>query len=149
MATNSSARSYKKDLLVDMMRKNKRLSDDYANQLAEALLNAEFEFGVPAYVLQAIAFVESSYILNAINKSSNDFGIMQVNSFNIDAYNFNKRKLLTDMQYSINAGAKVFRWFYNRYPLEEAIKRYNCGTRPSCVRLPVVKQYLAKFRRAL
>lgn len=117
--------------------------------MASAFLKAEVIHKVPAVVLQAIAFIESSYIVASVNSKSNDYGIMQVNHYNVKAYKFNKLRLLTDIQYSINAGAEVFRWFYKRYPLEEAVMRYNCGTRPRCVKLKSVKQYLRKFKRAL
>lgn len=87
------------------------------------------KYKVPANVIAAIAMVESSYRLNAVNKRSKDFGIMQVNLYNIKAYNFDKQRLLNDVRYSIEAGVIVFQWFYKIYnTAEEAVKRYNAGT---------------------
>ena len=118
-------------------------------KLAVSFLSAEIKYGIPANILQAIAFVESSYYLNAVNSRSKDYGLMQVNRFNIRAYGFNKKKLLTNLDYSVKAGTKVFKWFYDRYPLEEAIKRYNCGVRKQCVNYRSVKTYLRKVKKAL
>ena len=144
----------KKTLLkirTSLLRNSTRLSKDgkTLELLSSSFHKASQTYGIPADVLQALAFVESSYRVNAINFKSNDFGIMQINEFNIKAYGFSKQKLLTDVDYSINAGAKVFKWFYDRYPLDEAIKRYNCGTRRKCVRYKSVKKYLYKVKRAM
>ncbi len=137
------------EVLEKLIAKNSGNQKIKIDGLAWAFYNAEQTFGIPAVLLQAIAFIESSYRVNAVNKSSNDYGIMQVNSYNIKAYGFNKTKLLTDLQYGVNAGARVFYWFYKRYPLDEAIMRYNCGTRPKCIKLPQVRAYLNKFKAAL
>lgn len=145
--TEEKVRSVKAMLLKNSVRLlgNKT----YLDELAEAFYRVSVEYKIPANVLQAIAFVESSYILNAINSGSNDFGIMQINEFNIRAYSFNKQRLLTDVRYSVEAGAIVFKWFYSRYPLDQAIKRYNCGTRKGCVNYKSVKKYLDKIKGAM
>lgn len=124
-------------------------NQDYLNKLVEAFLSAQEKYGIPAIVLQAIARIESSYVLNTVNPKSNDYGIMQVNEYHIGKGKFTKEKLLTDLQYSVNAGAKVFQWFYQTFPLEEAVKRYNCGTKDKCIDYEKVEKYLERFKRAL
>lgn len=101
----------------------------YAQKIAEACDRYADVHKVPANVLASIAMVESSYILNAVNSKSKDYGLMQINTFNIKAYKFSVYKLRTNIDYSVEAGAIVFKWFYKTYPtLEEAVKRYNAGT---------------------
>lgn len=114
----------------EQIRANKpNISSSYARRLAKAFDKLADKYKVPANVLAAIAMVESSYMLKAINKRSNDFGIMQINKYNIRAYRFSRNRLLTDLEYSIEAGFIVFKWFYKTYDtLEEAVKRYNGGT---------------------
>jgi soluble lytic murein transglycosylase-like protein len=118
------------------------ISAQYAFELAKSINKAADKYKVPANVLTAIAMLESSYVLNAVNISSNDYGLFQINMFNIKAYEFNIPLLLTDLDYSVDSGAIVFQWFYKRYKLDDAIKRYNCGTRNSCVDWEVAKKYL-------
>jgi hypothetical protein len=104
------------------------------------------EFNIPFQVMSAIAMTESSYRLNVKNQNSNDYGIFQINQENINYYKFDKQKLLNDLDYSIKSGFIVFNWFYNQYPLNEAIKRYNCGTSKDCINWKVVKNYLTKVQ---
>lgn len=143
---------YKKktvDNLKKLIAEKRRKTDAYNEQLVAAFLAAEKKFGVPAVILQAIAFVESSYVLNAVNKQSNDYGLMQINVYNIKHYGFDKKRLLTDLHYSVNAGAQVFRWFYRRYNLDEAIGRYNCGTLPSCINKKSVVRYIKRVKKGM
>lgn len=129
---------------------NKPVIDrSYAKRLAQEFNEAADKYKVPANVLAAIAMTESSYILDAVNAKSDDYGLMQINKFNIKAYKFDKQRLLEDLEYSIDAGAKVFQWFYRRWKLEEAVKRYNCGTRKSCVNWKGPVSYWKKVLRYL
>ena len=105
----------------------------YALKLSIIIDSIADKYKIPANAIASIAMVESSYKLNAINRHSNDFGIMQINSYNIKAYKLDRDRLLTDLNYSVESGAKIFKWFYKTYgTLEEATKRYNCGTKKSC-----------------
>ncbi len=118
-------------------------------KVAKAALIASKKFSIPVNIILGLAYVESSYRLGAVNKSSNDYGIMQVNAYHVRVSKLDKQKLLTDMDYSFYQGTRVFSWFYQKYPLDEAIMRYNCGTRPSCIKLTSVKGYLSKVKRAM
>jgi len=48
----------------------------------------------------------------------------------IKAYGFDKNRLLTNLEYSVNAGAKVLSWFHKVYKRKETnwFCRYNVGT---------------------
>lgn len=105
---------------------------------------------------------ESSYVLNAISKQCgvldldkyeeaciySDFGISQINYKTAKRYKLNLTALLTDLEYSINAGAKVLSWFYKTYAHKEKnwFVRYNCGTAKNIDR-PTCNAYLRAVKR--
>lgn len=147
-----SQKTKREDLIagINQIRANKRtLSELEAAKIAKAAVEAGSDFGIPSNLILAISFVESSYNVAAKNLRSNDFGIMQVNSWHIKRYKLNKKKLTTDLTYSFFWGTKVFSWFYKKYPLDEAIARYNCGTREKCPSWSSVRQYVKKIKKAL
>lgn len=138
----------KSDSLVDQILLNSSgIEEIEARLIADAIVKVSGKYRVPGNVISSIAFVESSYKLDAVNKASNDYGIMQVNDWNVKALKLDKARLLTDLEYSLDAGVQILAWFVKRYPLREAIMRYNCGTKPSCVQSPSVKKYLSKVVR--
>lgn len=130
-------------------RNNGLLRDDVIIEIANAIVKAASIYNIHPHLISAIARVESSYYLGAINKKSNDFGIMQVNQFNIDAYGFDKNRLLGDYDYSVQAGTAILAWFLARYPWEEAVRRYNCGTRRECINWKGPKRYLRLVKKFL
>ena len=75
--------------------------------------------------------------VNRINKAVvegvvvTDYGIAQIYYKTVDSYEFDTEKLLTDLRYSIDAGAEVLGYFYKRYSKREYDwwVRYNIGTR--------------------
>jgi soluble lytic murein transglycosylase-like protein len=145
-------RSDSENALISKMQvrsNNEFISLGQATMIVEAARQASVRYKIPVNILLAIAFVESSYKINAINFGSNDYGIMQVNQWHIDRSGWSKQKLLTDVFYAFDKGAKVFEWFYNKYPLDEAIARYNCGTRVNCPSWSKVKKYVAKVKKAM
>lgn len=135
--------------LTQVRRNNPYLSKKYSEEVAVSIDKYAKEYKIPPNIIAAIFMVESGYKLNSINKASSDYGIGQVNEYNIRAYKLDKMRLLTDLDYSVKWGVHVFAWFYKKYPLDTAIKRYNCGTRPSCVRIKSVKRYLRLVKKYL
>lgn len=83
----------------------------------------------------AILMQESGYRLNAKNcKDTNegyeiclDFGVSQINYKTILLYKFDKKRLMTDIEYSIEAGLQVLSDFKKRYGHKEINywSRYN------------------------
>lgn len=136
-------------LCLQIMLNNKNLDYRKVISIAKSADQAAKAFDVPANIVLAIAFVESSYRLNAVNKHSEDYGIMQVNKWHVTKSKLNVNRLLTDLDYSFHHGVRIFSWFYKNYPLDEAIKRYNCGTSVKCVKYKKVKKYLDKVKRSL
>jgi soluble lytic murein transglycosylase-like protein len=139
---------YCRTTLEQIVKNKPSLTLKYAKSVASTIDEAADRYKVPANVLAAIAMQESSYVLSAVNARSNDYGLMQINQYNIDAYGFDKLLLLTDLKYSVDAGAKVFAWFYNRYgTVEESVKHYNCGTKRSCVNWKGPRHYWKRVKR--
>lgn len=140
---NCYARTTYEQILIN----KPNIDQKYAKELAKIINQKADEYLVPANVLAGLFRVESTYILNSTNKKSNDYGIGQINIFNIKAYKLDKALLLNDLEYSIDKSFMVFKWFYVRYPLEEAVKRYNCGTRKNCINWKGPKKYWKKIKR--
>jgi hypothetical protein len=100
---------------------------------------------ISAKILTAILMQESRYNLAAINKATSDFGISQINIKNIRHMKLDKAKLLTSMEYSVEAGAQVLST-YTRYQKKEPLTwlcRYNAGNRPLIVIKKPCMNYLA------
>ena len=97
---------------------------------------------ISSTVLAAILMQESSYRIEAKNIRCGvsvvtgkedciviDFGIGQINHKTIKAFNFNKKKLLSDLEYSVNASATVLADFKRSHGKKEVEwwSRYNSG----------------------
>lgn len=100
-------------------------------QLAYHIEAACIEFNIPYELYTAMLAQESMFQLDAFNVKTQDYGIAQINIRTIEAYRFDKHLLLTDLRYSVRAGAKVLSWF-TRYKSKESNWqcRYNVGTGP-------------------
>lgn len=130
--------------------KNKpNINRDLAHRIATASKMAAVKYKIPTRFILAIAFIESSYNPRAYNRVTKDYGLMQISKWHVERSNLSKVKLLVDLKYNVEHGARIFSWFYHRYPLNEAVARYNCGTRRSCIHNRKVKKYVKRFIRAL
>jgi soluble lytic murein transglycosylase-like protein len=122
-------------------------------RLADAFMASAAKHGLDPVLLSAIGAVESNYYVGAVNSRSNDFGLMQINATNIKKLGLSKKRLLTDIEYSIEAGASILAWFKSRYAKKEPRNwfcRYNWGTRNlKGVGGKICKKYAAKVRRRL
>lgn len=130
-------------------RLNPYLDQEYARNVDKAIISQSKAYKVPFNVIFALAKIESNFQVSAINKKSSDYGILQINKFNIKAYKFNKKKLLHDVDYSVKCGIIVFKWFYKKYPLDEAIARFHCGTRENCPKWKNTIKYVKKVKKYL
>lgn len=135
--------------LVQVINNKPMIARDTAKEIVVSAGKAAKKYGIPLNVVLAIAFVESSYVLNSVNKASDDYGIMQVNQWHVKKSKLKVYKLLTEYDYSFEHGVRIFSWFYRKYPLDEAIARYNCGTRKSCPTWSKVKKYVDKVKGAM
>jgi hypothetical protein len=131
-------------LISIILNNNPTLDHSYALNVAKYTYIYSEVFNTDPILMQALFMKESSYDLSAINKLTNDYGIGQVNKFHIKADEIDKSRLTSDLDYSIKHSVRIFSWFYKKYPKEEAIKRYNCGTKKDCVKNKSVEDYYKK-----
>lgn len=140
--------AYARTTYEQILNNNSLINKNFAKKLAYSIDFYADKYKVPANALAAIAMVESSYNMKAVNKKSNDYGLFQINRFNMRAYGFDKERMFNNLNYAVESGAIVFKWFYKTYgSLEEAIKRYNCGTKKSCVNWSGPVSYWKKFKK--
>lgn len=79
-----------------------------------------------------------------------DFGLSQVNSWNIKKYNLDVDRLLNDMYYSLKWGAHILSGFKKRYAAKDPDwwTRFNCGSRGTTKR-QTCQNYKRKVSRYL
>lgn len=143
--SNSWAVDLSKHPIYAQIVKNKpTINKVYAMHLSNLIYKVTKKYDVPANIYTAILAQESGYKLEAIRKVKGldeeaseitvytDYGIAQIHYKTIKLYQFSVELLLTDLEYSLEAGAKVLKYFKNRYSKREPDawwRRYNCGTR--------------------
>lgn len=110
-----------------VLKNHPKIDQQYALEIANAIDKAANELNLNPQRLAAILAQESRYVLNAVNKKSRDYGIAQINHKTIDRYGFDKQRLLTDLEYSVKAGAIVLADFKRMYGKKEKTywSRYN------------------------
>lgn len=107
-------------------------------------------YNIPADLFVSIMAQESKFKVSAINKKTGDRGIMQINPVNIKKKKMDKRRLVTDVAYSVQRGAEILSWFRQKYPDEKDwFVRYNCGTKRECPKWASSKEYIAKIKGRL
>lgn len=125
--------------------KNKpKINKQYAMQLSNIIYKAAKKHQVKPSRLTAILAQESMYKLDAFNPKSKDYGIAQINHKTAENFNFDVEKLLTDLEYSVNAGAIVLADFKRMYGHKEDDfwTRYN-SSKPE--KREVYKQLVMRF----
>jgi soluble lytic murein transglycosylase-like protein len=101
-----------------------------AREIASIIVKKAKKHRIPKDIFTAILAQESMYKVSAKNctgKNCTDIGISQIHYKTIKRYGFNKKRLLTDLEYSIEAGCIVLKDFMNRYSHKEKnwYSRYN------------------------
>lgn len=118
--------------VLEHVLKNKPTLDKvYADKLAKAIYAVSSKHHVNPIKISAILRQECGYKLKCINAISKDYGIGQINHKTIKAFNFDKQKLLTDLNYSVEAAAIVLSDFKKRYAHKEKDfwTRYNSSNK--------------------
>ena len=115
---------------LQIHRANPKLSVDRVVELAGAIKLSCRTYKVPCDVFTAILIQESMLRIDAVNHTTLDYSIGQLNIKTIKAYKFDKKRLLTDLQYSTDAAAKVLSWFYIKHGHNSIwYCKYNVGTK--------------------
>ncbi len=79
------------------------------------LVSRDPQCRIPWQVLVSVAFNESTFKINAVNATSKDYGLMQINERMIVALKLNKDKLLTDSTYALAAGCQILSLAHRTY----------------------------------
>lgn len=124
-----------------IQKNNPGLDSRYISALSSQINIACKKWQVPCNIYTAILMQESSYRLNV--RSGDDYGIAQINTI---IHDFDKTKLLTDLEYSVNAGAQVLAHFKHRADREpDWWVRYNIGYKPLTKARKVYKMKVEEY----
>lgn len=122
----------KGEIIYYKILKNKPTIDKtYARKLATVIAVKTSKHNINAIKYTAILAQESGYKLNAINHKSGDYGISQINHRTAKAFNIDTKRLLKDLDYSVEAGLIVLADFKKRYGHREDDywSRYNSSNK--------------------
>ena len=116
-------------------------------KLSNIIYKMHRKYHIPTRIFTAILRQESGYSLKAKGKQCifykgekacgpSDFGVSQIHINTAGLWKFDIEKLTTDLEYSVEAGAKILADFMNRYEAKDANwwVRYNCGSRSTTKR---------------
>lgn len=120
-------------LLKQIKKNHPSLDEEYSRQIASAITVVSKKHNIKADKIAAIAMQESTYQLDATNcytingKKRCDYCMMQINDRTAKNFGFDKKRLMTDIQYCVEAGALVLKDFKRMYGKKEAKwwTRYN------------------------
>jgi len=122
----------KNPLMCQIVKNNPRIDLNYAYELSNIIYEKATKHNINPRRFAAILAQESMYRLDAKNCKDgvcNDFGIAQINKKTIEAFGFDKQRLLKDLEYSIEAGVLVLADFKRMYGDKEQYwwTRYNAS----------------------
>jgi len=158
---NAYSMDCKKNPIFCKIIENKpKLDRGYALELSNIIFKMHRKYDIPIDIFVAILRQESGYSLDAIGKRCGlnkdlekkcvytDFGIAQIHYKTIELWGFNAQKLTEDLEYSVEAGAKILHDFKKRYAHKEEFwyLRYNCGERGTTDRA-ICKEYKKMIER--
>jgi hypothetical protein len=106
---------------------NPHIDSDYALKLAKTIRKASIKHGIRADKLIGILMQESSYRLSIRNKTG-DYSIGQINIRTIKHYKLDKKRLLNDLDYSVDASAMILADLKDKYDEEDYWTRYHSFT---------------------
>lgn len=142
-AKNIPKPSELEQVLNQVQKNNPSLNQNFAKKLAKTIVKKSNKYKISPRILAAILMQESSYKISAKNLKCGisistgqrdcvavDFGIGQINHRTIKSFKFNTDKLLSDLDYSVEASAKVLADFKRMYGKKdpEYWTRYNAGS---------------------
>lgn len=107
-----------------IIKNNPTIDKNYAVKLSSLIDKIHKVHKIDSKILTAMLMQESSYKLNVLSKS-NDYSIGQINIKTIKYYNFDKNRLLIDLDYSINCTAQILKDLKKNYKEPNYWSRYN------------------------
>lgn len=103
-------------------RNNPKLPEWYVLKLTSTIRSVTKKYNIPKRLFTAMLMQESGYKLKAKNCDSGtctDFGVSQIHISSVRRYKLSVQKLTTDLEYSIEAGAKILHDFQEMYGKKE------------------------------
>lgn len=94
-----------------------RIKRSQADKIATAVKEV-YEDGtctIPWQLVVSIAFHESSFRVNAVNKKTADYGFMQISKANVTRLGLDKRRLMVGYNYSLRAACKIISYNQSTY----------------------------------
>lgn len=104
--------------LSQILKNRPDIDKSYAKQVSNSISRVADKYNLNPKLLTAILMQESRYRVQAVSSTNSDFGISQIHKFTVNRYKFNKKRLISDIDYSVEAGAIVLKDFYKRYAKE-------------------------------
>jgi soluble lytic murein transglycosylase-like protein len=129
-------------IYAQITKNHPKLDKNYATRLAIAIESKTTKYKLSPTVFTAMLMQESGYRIDAKNivcgrsvstgKSDcvvQDWGVGQINRKTVKAFKFDQKRLITDLEYSIEAAALVLANFKKAYGTsdKEYWTRYNSG----------------------
>lgn len=154
-------------IFSQILKNNPKIDQKYARRLASVIVDKSNKYGISARTYAAILMQESAYKLTATNITCGyvdtfnderestcvitDFGISQIHYKNLKRFNLDKKRLTTDLAYSVDAGAKILASYskYSRTEPETWYSRYNCGVKSKSYLRDTCLVYKSKVDRYL
>lgn len=107
--------------------KQPTMTPKQVEEMSIKINQAAIDRGLCPYLVAGIVALESEFKINAVNRRSKDYGLMQINKYNIRARGLNKARLLKDADYNLKFGTLILSEFKARYD-SDWVCRYNIGT---------------------
>lgn len=104
-------------------------ADDGTANIKRLITKYSKQYGVEREVLSCVLKIESNYRMGLVSETE-DYGMSQINAKTAKMYGFNLIRLLSDVDYSIKAGAIVLADFKRSFKRDEVVNwvgRYNIG----------------------
>lgn len=150
----------KHPIYCQILKNSPRINKKHALRVSNIIYKMHRKYKIPSKIFTAILRQENNYRLSSNREQCGytkegvkqciytDFGISQIYWANIDAYKLDLKKLNTDLEYSIEAGAVVLRDKMKRFKKKERewYLRYNCGNRGS-IKKDTCQTYKRKIER--
>jgi len=127
-----------------ILKNNPYINKQYALKLSYIIVKVSIKRNVNPRQLTAILAQESMYKLGKINRMTQDYSIGQININNIIKYKFNIKKLIKDLNYSIDCSALILSELRSKYKNES-----NYWSRYNSFNLKLRKVYEKKVKKYL
>lgn len=133
----------KHPIYCQIIKNQPKINKKYAMKLSNVIYKMHRKYHIPSRVFTAILRQESGYRLVAKGKKCGltkegietcvftDYGISQIHYKTAELWGFNTKNLVSDLEYSVEAGAKILHDIMERFEAKDTDYwlRYNCGFR--------------------